>query len=71
VRRRELVALICPTVKAEYFSREGWTGFADLPVGSFCRICLRYIVIASGAKQSIAPLAETWITSSLPLLAIR
>ena len=27
VRRRELVALICPTGKAESFSRRGWTGF--------------------------------------------
>jgi hypothetical protein len=23
----ELVAMICPTAKAEYFSREGWTDF--------------------------------------------
>jgi hypothetical protein len=27
----ELVALICPTAKAKYFSRQGWTGFGDLP----------------------------------------
>jgi hypothetical protein len=27
-------------------------------------------VIASGAKQSIAPQAEEWIASSLPLLAM-
>jgi hypothetical protein len=27
VGRRKLVALICPTAKAEYFLREGWTGF--------------------------------------------
>jgi hypothetical protein len=28
------------------------------------------IVIASGAKQSMSPLAETWIASSLALLAM-
>jgi hypothetical protein len=29
---RELVEMICPTTKAEYFSRDGWTGNSDLPV---------------------------------------
>jgi hypothetical protein len=28
------------------------------------------LVIASEAKQSMSPLAETWIASSLPLLAM-
>jgi hypothetical protein len=31
---------------------------------------MRLIVIASGAEQSISPLAETWIASSLALLAM-
>jgi len=57
--------VICPTAKAEYFCAEGWTGFADLPVGLFCRMRGSHIVIASQAKQSIAPLAERWIASSL------
>jgi hypothetical protein len=30
----------------------------------------RPVVIASGAKQSISPLAEAWIASSLALLAM-
>jgi hypothetical protein len=29
--------LICPTAEAKYFSREGWTGFSDLPVVPICR----------------------------------
>jgi hypothetical protein len=29
---RELVEMICPTTKAEYFLRGGWTGNSDLPV---------------------------------------
>jgi hypothetical protein len=37
----ESVAVICPTAKAEYFSKEGWTRISqkaasDLPVGQFC-----------------------------------
>jgi hypothetical protein len=31
VGRRELVELICPTMKAKYFCHRGWTAFADLP----------------------------------------
>jgi hypothetical protein len=44
--------MICPTAKAEYFSREGWTGFFDLPVGLVFK---PNPVIASEAKQSMAP----------------
>ena len=37
----EIIALICPTGRAEYFSAKGWTDFwTDLPVGQFCR-CVR------------------------------
>jgi hypothetical protein len=56
---RELVALICPTRKAEYFSLAGWTGFSDLPVGhrlpGFIQACRR----ALRAKTS------TWRRASL------
>jgi hypothetical protein len=49
------VPLICPIAKAEYFLFQGLTRFlkirSDLPVGLFCRSA----VIASEAKQSIAP----------------
>jgi hypothetical protein len=34
---------------------------ADLPVGLLCRTHCLHIVIASGAKQSIAPQVEEWI----------
>jgi hypothetical protein len=65
---RESVAVICPTAKAEYFFKMGWTRTSrktrsDLPVGSICRACSLHIVIASEAKLSIAPLAEKWIAS--------
>ncbi|MGY3614729.1 DUF3237 family protein [Bradyrhizobium sp. USDA 10063] len=36
-----------------------------MPVGLICRTQNGHIVIASKAKQSIAPLVETWIASSL------
>ena len=35
--------VICPTTKAEYFCREHWTAFADLPVGLLCRMWRRQI----------------------------
>ena len=31
----ELIEVILASVKAEYFSNRGWTGFADLPDGQF------------------------------------
>jgi hypothetical protein len=52
-RMGQSVAMICPTAKAEYFFTQGWTRFTDLPVGSICRACALYIVIASAATQSI------------------
>ena len=52
VRRRELVALICPTGKAEYFSARGLDRIlGDLPVGLFCRIRWVKIALAQKAKQ--------------------
>src|SRR5467141_3342880 len=33
----EVKSVICPTAKAKYFCKRGWTGFwGDLPVGSIC-----------------------------------
>ena len=48
---RELVALICPTAKAEYFSRWGWTGFGDLPDRLFFSRRATSFVIPGRAKH--------------------
>ncbi len=37
-----LIELILASVKAEYFSNRGWTGFADLPDGQFASEGLAY-----------------------------
>src|ERR1700675_2097894 len=45
-------------------------GFASLYPSYHFRVVRVFDVIASEAKQSISPLAEKWIASSLPLLAM-
>jgi hypothetical protein len=47
-------SLICPGREAEYFLSDGWTGFADLPGGLFCRRRHRKIALAREAKQSLS-----------------
>jgi hypothetical protein len=56
--RGELVEMICPTGKAEYFSRRGWTDFSrDRPSGKSVGI------VCGGSKgRAIRPFLERWIT---------
>src|SRR4051794_40891175 len=42
-----VLALICPTTKAEYFCGMGWTHFTDLPDGLICRTLRMKTVIAA------------------------
>jgi hypothetical protein len=43
--------VICPTPEQKYFCAKGWTGFADLPVGLFCRRRRKQILLAREATQ--------------------
>ena len=49
----KVLALICPTTKAEYFRARGWTGFSDLPVGAELADAITSTMSVARAKADI------------------
>jgi hypothetical protein len=48
------VGVIWGEREAEYFSREGWTGFSDLPVGqSHTRSQMAYLILRSAHRARL------------------